>query len=221
MAVRPVLTWFALIVGEAALAALVIGAFWYQEWQYALPTPRPTELRQPEIDEAIEIAELRQTAYSQQQTANSQQQTTKPIWLHFFNPSCPCSQFNLDHVRNLIAEFGSRVDVIAVLEATDPDALAKFQQLHLKCTAIVDHGGLIAKQTGVYATPQGVVLNEHHKLVYRGNYNLGRYCTESETEFVRLAIENCLAHRPPLTFPAAATVAIGCQLPADLAEAGR
>ncbi|WP_254507644.1 DUF6436 domain-containing protein [Anatilimnocola floriformis] len=203
MATRPVLTWLVLIVGEALLASVAIGAFWFQEWQYALPTPRPAALQQPVVGDVIHLAEL--------------QPTTKPIWLHFFNPACPCSRFNIDHVRDLIARFGDQVQIVAVLEADD-DSLAQFKQLNLKCAAFVDHHGEFARRTGVYSTPQGVVLDEHCQLVYRGNYNLGRYCTSAETEFVRRALENCLAHRPPLTFPAAATVAIGCELPVNRVE---
>ena len=28
-----------LLVGEAVLASLAVGMFWYQDWQYSLPTP--------------------------------------------------------------------------------------------------------------------------------------------------------------------------------------
>jgi hypothetical protein len=204
MATHSVLTWFALLVGEACLATLAIGAFWYQEWQYALPTPRPAELRQPNIGEPLTITGL-------------QRDQTKPTLLHFFNPVCPCSRFNIDHVRELIADYGDVVQIVAVLEADDQhDGLEAFAQLNLKCEAIVDRDGAIARQAGVYATPQGVVLGYDGELHYRGNYNLSRYCTAAETEFVRQAIENCLALQPPLEFPAAATVAVGCQLPANV-----
>jgi hypothetical protein len=204
MATHSLLTWFALLFGEACLAGLTLGAFWYQEWQYALPTPRPAELQQPGIGDPIHIAGLRTDA-------------DKPTWLHFFNPSCPCSRFNIHHVRELIEDYGEDVQVIAVLEADDEaEALEAFAQLNLKCQAIVDRDGQIARQTGVYSTPQGVVLGDDGVLHYRGNYNLSRYCTAVETEFVRQAIKNCLASQLPLSFPAAATVAVGCELPINV-----
>lgn len=202
MRTRPVLTWIALLGGEACLAALTIGVFWYQDWRYSLPTPRPAALVQPELGSLISLDEL-------------VRDSSRPVWLHFFNPNCPCSQFNLDHVRNVIAQFGDRVQVVAVLEATAPVHLETWAKFHLNCPAVVDEGGAIAKRAGVYATPQGVVLDEHRRLYYRGNYNLARYCTAEETEFVRLAIEGCLAHQPAGSLPTAASVAVGCELPAN------
>jgi protein-disulfide isomerase len=204
MLTRPVLTWIALLSGEACLAALALGVFWYQDWQYSLPTPRPTTLRQPVVGEVVKLTPF---------ISDSAQ----PTLLHFFNPACPCSQFNVAHVRELIAEFEGRVRVVAVLEATEPAAaLAEFSQLHLKCAAVVDANGEIARRAGVYSTPQGVVLDGQDRLYYRGNYNRGRYCTAAESEFVRLSLASCLAYRAPQQFSEAATIALGCELPANV-----
>lgn len=211
---RPTLTWIALLSGEVCLAALALGVFWYQDWQYSLPTPRPVALRQAAVGEFVELAALTDTADS----------APRPTLLHFFNPACPCSQFNLDHVRELIAKFDGKVRVVAVLEVNETaEALEQFANLGLNCSALVDADGEIARQAGVYSTPQGVVLDEQGRLYYRGNYNLGRYCAAMETEFVRLSLESCLQQHSPPEFPAAATVALGCELPANvglLTEAG-
>jgi hypothetical protein len=205
MLTRPVFTWIALLSGEACLAALALGVFWYQDWQYSLPTPRPTALRQPAVGEVVEFTQLASLS------------ATQPTLLHFFNPACPCSQFNLDHLRELIAKFEGRVCVVAVLEATDQTAaLEQFATLNLKCAAVVDAEGAIARQAGIYSTPQGVVLDERGRLYYRGNYNRGRYCTAPESEFVRLSLESCLAREPAPKFAPEATVALGCQLPANV-----
>jgi hypothetical protein len=205
MLTRPVLTWIALLSGEACLAALALGVFWYQDWRYSLPTPRPTTLRQPVVGEVVEFTPFASVS------------ATQPTLLHFFNPACPCSQFNLDHVRELIAEFDGRIRFVAVLEATEhTTALEQFARLNLKCAAVVDAEGAIARQAGIYSTPQGVVLDERGRLYYRGNYNRGRYCTSPETEFVRLSLENCLARQPAPEFPPEATVALGCELPANV-----
>lgn len=205
MLTRSALTWIALLSGEACLAALALGVFWYQDWQYSLPTPRPAALRQPAVGEVVNL------------TPFVSESGPQPTLLHFFNPACPCSRFNVAHVRELIAEFDGRVRVVAVLEATEPAAaLEAFAKLHLKCTAIVDTNGELARRVGIYSTPQGVVLDGDQRLYYRGNYNRGRYCTAAESEFVRLSLASCVVQRTPLQFSAAATVPLGCVLPANV-----
>jgi len=204
---RPVVTWIVLLVGEACLATLAFGAFWFQEWRYSLPTPRPVALQQTGVGEKVLLPPA---------IGNSKQ----PMLLHFFNPDCPCSRFNVDHVRQLIARYGGQVRVVAVLETSDPgEALQAFQHLDLACEAVPDPAGEIAAWAGVYSTPQGVVLDEQGRLYYRGNYNRGRFCTAAETEFVRIALDGCLAQLPPPQFPVEATIAVGCELPAKLVEA--
>jgi hypothetical protein len=69
---------------------------------------------------------------------------------------------------------------------------------------------------GVYSTPQGVVLDSQSRLYYRGNYNRSRYCTEPESEYVRLAIAACLAGDSAPTFDEDSTTARGCELPANV-----
>jgi len=200
-----VLTWCLLLSGEAALAALVGATFWYQDWQYSLPTPRPAALVQPSLGETILLPELAHDSAPR-----------RPLLLHFFNPSCPCSRFNLQHVRELICHFDKRVEVVAVLQARDTEAaLAAFEQLNVPCRAIADKEGKLAQRMGVYSTPQAVVLDANSRLYYRGNYNVSRYCTSSETEFARLAVAACLANEKLPSFIEEAAIAQGCTLPAN------
>jgi hypothetical protein len=203
------LNWIVLLTSEVALATFAAGMFWYQDWQYSLPTPRPAALVQPELGTVLRIVEPGSLA---DLASNAAQQ---PTLLHFFNPACPCSRFNLDQVRKLLNAYQKGVRVIAVLETDDPEALARFRELDLPCEVVLDQQGTIAQQAGVYSTPQGVVLSSDGKLFFRGNYNRGRYCTAPENEFVRRALEACLANEPLPRFPAAATIARGCQLPAN------
>src|SRR5262249_46492721 len=44
-------------------------------------------------------------------------------------------------------------------------------------------------EAGVYSTPQAVLLDAKSHIVFRGNYNVSRYCTDPRTEFVRIALE--------------------------------
>lgn len=204
-----VLNWTLLIAGEVALATFAAGMFWYQDWQYSLPTPRPAALTQPELGTQLRILEPQSLA---DLSTNPMQ---RPTLLHFFNPGCPCSRFNLDHVRRLLQMFGDSVRVIVIIEADDSRTVEEFRRLELPCEVVFDPQGKIARQAGVYSSPQGVVLRKDGKLFYRGNYNRGRYCTAPENEFVRRALEACLADKPLPEFPSAAMVAQGCPLPAN------
>lgn len=191
----------------AAVATFALGAmgaiawvFWDQDVRYSLPTPRPTGLLQQPLGAAFDLpATLHLPKGSDR----------RPLLLHFYNPDCPCSRFNRDHVAALQVRHGERVTFVAVLER---DAAHHDEDSGLDLPHFVDTDGALAKALGVYATPQAVLLDVDRRLVFRGNYNLSRYCSAPATEFVRLAIEALLAGR---TYepPATATVSYGCELP--------
>ncbi|WP_431212739.1 hypothetical protein ACQ86N_44925 [Puia sp. P3] len=71
----------------------------------------------------------------------------------------------------------------------------------------------IARECGVYSTPQAAIIDAGHKLYYRGNYNKSRYCTNKKSDFARLALEDLLSNHPDLSFSPYAVKAYGCQLP--------
>src|SRR5688572_14413568 len=154
----------------------VIGVFWYQDWQYTLPTPKPAHWQPVAAGEKIELpAELARSLSGG---------GGKPMLLHFFNPGCPCSKFNLDHVRDLVSEFKGRVHLVAVLQGDDSaEVQKKFSSLGLGIPSVFDHSGNFAARCGVYSTPQAAILDESGRLYFRGNYNTNRYCTARETEF--------------------------------------
>lgn len=136
------------------------------------------------------------------------------MWLHFFNPLCPCSRFNIDHVRELRGSFGSRVDLVLVLEGDDRQALDEAAlSLHVDAPHVCDLDGAIAQRFGVYATPQAVLLDSDRRLYFRGNYNTSRYCVERSTQFARRALESLTAGSPAPDFGEAASTAWGCSLP--------
>jgi hypothetical protein len=80
---------------------------------------------------------------------------------------------------------------------------------------VKDTGGEIARECGVYSTPQAVILTSEGRLYYRGNYNLARYCSDPATEFARLAIESILGGRPAFPAPKESVISYGCSLPAS------
>lgn len=203
------------IVTTLLVALVLLGcaaaAFWYQDLQYALPTPRPSGLVQISNGEQPDVADF---------LPDGDQRTGYRL-LHFFNPGCPCSRFNLDHIRYLIRRYGAQVQFVAVLQVEEGDgatALEEFRELELDMEVVIDTTGGIADQCGVYSTPQAVVLDRNFRLYYRGNYNISRYCSQASTEFVRIALDSLLAGAPVPVFNPEATVAYGCELPANLAQ---
>ncbi|MBI2687624.1 MAG: TlpA family protein disulfide reductase [Acidobacteria bacterium] len=179
-------------------------AFWYQDWQYSLPVARPADLYQPAIGSRVS---LRHLGFSTN--------TNQPVFLHFFNPDCPCSRFNLDHIRELIRRHRNDVRFVAVLQGDKPtaDLQQAFDDLELGVDSIVDTSGELGRVMGVYATPQAVLIDGKGRLYYRGNYNLARYCADPATEYARIALEAMLAGKSPSPMPDGVNAALGCPLP--------
>jgi hypothetical protein len=203
----------ALVLGAAATLLIVVGViFWYQDMRYSLPTPKPASLVPVAQGEAVSLPEGRWVRAAD----------GRPLLLHFFNPHCPCSRFNADHVRELRERFGDRVRFIAVLQVEGGQSAAGADVDRLLgpgLETVIDRGGKIAAACGVYSTPQAVFLaaDEQHTLLFRGNYNSSRYCADPQTEYVRLALEAWAHGEPPLPEPPGALVSYGCELPANLA----
>ena len=196
-----------LVAGLLAFAGYV---FWLQDWKYSLPTPKPQGLQQiaigskPSLPPAL--ARLRRQAGG------------RPIFLHFFNPDCPCSRFNEDHVQALVRAHRATTAFVAIVEPEGGELArdaAERAARDFGMEAILDADGSIGRALGVYSTPQAVILNADGTLFFRGNYNLSRYCADAKTEYARLALEHAIAHTP-YTAPEGATVAYGCELPANL-----
>ena len=192
----------ALAVSVLCLSTAV-AAFWYQDWQYSLPTPRPDDLEQASFGTAVDTMSIFGRAYD-----------GRVLVVHVVDPDCPCSRFNRDHLRSLVTRFGHRVTFLALVQGHDDgEALTRsFGDWNIPVDVVADPGGLRAKRLGVYSTPQAVVIDQGGRLYFRGNYNAGRYCVDRRTEFARMAIESVLAGRPLPAMPVEATVAYGCPL---------
>jgi hypothetical protein len=84
-----------------ALLALIFGAiscvFWQDDMVYRLPTPVPDGYQCVVPGTSLDVAELLPIA------------TDKPVFVHFFNPRCPCSKFNIPHFRSLVRSYGDRI----------------------------------------------------------------------------------------------------------------
>ena len=175
--------------------------FWYSEFVYQLPTPVPAGYQPVAVGTSIHLP-LAMLAGS------------RPVFLHFFNPDCPCSRFNLPHFRSLVSAYGDRVDfaIVPMVKAGRTIAVEEIQYLAgVDVPVLLDAG--IAEACGVYSTPQAVLLGDHNKLYYRGNYNKSRYCTDKKSNYAQMALDSLLRTHGPPVFGRLAQEAYGCQIP--------
>jgi thioredoxin-related protein len=184
----------------AVLFAGIIALFWYNEWQYSLPTPVPEHYNAVFIGKKIEPDE--KLVFK----------NNKPLFLHFFNPDCPCSRFNITHFKSLVKQYGSKVNFAVVLLSDKYyNAKAVQKKFDLNVPVVIDPD--IALKCGVYSTPQAAIINTNQKLYYRGNYNQSRYCVNEKTEYAKIALDGLLQHNQHLVFNQVALRAYGCTLP--------
>lgn len=188
------------IIWLTILFAGIVSLFWHNEWKYNLPTPVPENYKIVSIGSAIDL------------TSKLKSDNSKPLFLHFFNPRCPCSRFNMTHFKSLVKQYGNDVDFqIVVLSNKDYTVKEIQDKFDLQVPVLFDTA--IAAACGVYSTPQAVLIDAGHKLYYRGNYNRSRYCNEKKTEYARMALDAFLHNSPAFTFDQFALKAYGCQLP--------
>jgi hypothetical protein len=194
-----------LVLGWLVLLALAIGGiFWQSAWKYTLPTPIPANYHDVTRGAFIDLP------------ASAHGLTTgqKPLFLHFFNPDCPCSRFNMPQFKALVQRYDKQVSFAIVVMSPDRFTAAQLQsKFDLPYPIPVISDSAIAAACGVYSTPQAVILDNEGRLFYRGNYNRSRYCTNEQTGFARQALDTLLQHRFSLTLSPLAFKAYGCQLP--------
>lgn len=188
------LTWLFILL------AIIITVFWQYEWVYSLPTPVPHNYRAIEPGTPINVSHTLPF------------KKDKPVLLHFYNPDCPCSKFNIPHFKSLVGQFHDKITFAIVpvtrKKLTAHDILKKFD---LDIPVIFDTALMTA--CGVYSTPQAVLLDTNRQLYFRGNYNRTRYCTDTKTEYARMAINKLLQNNAAIIFDQFALKAYGCQLP--------
>lgn len=192
---RIIITWLSLLT-------IVVGVlFWYNEWLYSLPTPVPPSYKLVSANTHIGIIEKLNA------------DPGKPVFLHFFNPDCPCSRFNLPHFRELVKKYSGQVTFVAVpmvftrYNYTDEEILDK-----LKVNIPVWRQQGVAEAVGVYSTPQAVLITNNNDLFYRGNYNKSRYCTDKRSNYAEIAIETLLNGSATPDFGPMALKAYGCTI---------
>jgi len=204
------ISWLGLIFGG------IIALFWYNSWKYQLPTPVPENYVSVNNGTLIklppEILLRSQAASKQTRLPESDHRQNKPVFLHFFNPDCPCSRFNLPHFKSLVKEYGHEMDFIVVVMNNTRYTTAQVKE-KIGLDIPVSFDTAFAKSCGVYSTPQAVILTKDSQLYYRGNYNKNRYCTDKKTNYAQMAIENLLGNKQGKILDKYALTAYGCQLP--------
>jgi hypothetical protein len=178
----------------------VLFLFWTNEWKYSLPTPVPENYKPVGQGTSIDIA--RKLA----------PQNGKPLFLHFFNPACPCSRFNIPHVQSLVKQYGDKIN-FAIVVISDRHYTEEAIQNKFDLKVPVYFDSTIAAAVGVYSTPQAVIIDTSYKLYYRGNYNRSRYCSDKKTEYARMALENMFSNSSSAGIDPSAYKSYGCRLP--------
>jgi thiol-disulfide isomerase/thioredoxin len=189
------------IIWLTSLVIAIAALFWYNEWKYSLPTPVPKNYNAVTAGADINLPVALSPVSS------------KPTFLHFFNPNCPCSRFNMEHFKSLVKQYGNEVNFV-IVTMTSKDYTEKDIQEKFNINIPVSFDSTIAASCGIYSTPQAVILNADHKLYFRGNYNKSRYCSDKKSEYARIALEGLLKDSPVAAFNGLALKAYGCELPA-------
>ena len=195
-----------LVMGWLTCLLVAIGViFWYNEWRYNLPTPIPVNYHAVTTGTRVHLPAS---------AAGVAPMGGKPLFLHFFNPDCPCSRFNMPHFRSLVQEYGRQVNFVIVLMTDKSYTAGEIRdRFNLPYPIPVIKDSLVAAACGVYSTPQAVIIDTAEKLFYRGNYNRNRYCSDDKSSYARIALEGLIHHAPKQTFDPLAFKAYGCQLP--------
>jgi len=177
----------------------IAGIFWHQEYRYSLPTPVPSDYRPVLVGQSV--------------TATTDL-PDGPLFLHFYNPDCPCSRSNSKHLKTLIRSYQDSVQLFIVVPSEEAKEKAQ-QEFGIELQYAIDSNGKLAATYGVYSTPQAVLVDRQGKLYYRGNYNKSRYCTVRATNYAELALIALLNNSAPPQFDFYATESYGCELQTD------
>ena len=203
---RPLIVYPILVKKAITIAWLLVifscmaYIFWFTDWKYSLPTPVPEQYHPVGTGTFVDLDGKLPVA------------ANKPVFLHFFNPDCPCSRFNIPHFKSLVRKYGDRIS-FAIVVLNNKAYTAKEVQSKYDMNIPVSFDSTIAAACGVYSTPQAVLLDATRHLYYRGNYNKSRYCTDTRSNYAQMAIDSLFGNIYRPVFAGYALKAYGCQLP--------
>lgn len=196
---KPLRQWCLFVVLGLVLSG-ISWLFWDHELRYQLPTPVPPNYKMVSPGTPLAL------------NLSFGTDAKKPLFLHFFNPDCPCSKFNIGHFKELVKTYGKDVQFAIVAMTPNRRYTAEDIRKRFDLDLPVTFDSALATTCGVYATPQAVIV-DNRKLFYRGNYNKSRYCTDPKTNFAQTALDSLFQHKSNLRFDPLALKAYGCELP--------
>lgn len=187
-----------LIVCLGLILSQIVYLFWREEYRYSLPTPIPAQFTTVPSNSCVPLpaidASVPQGGYL----------------IHFFNPECPCSRFNLKHFKRLYESYEDKIQFTVVIPE-GAELLRTQRLLDLPVKIIHDRADSLAQAYGVYSTPQAVIIHPEGKLYYRGNYNKARFCTLPNTNYAQLSLDMLLAGQDAPNWGPMANNAYGCR----------
>src|ERR1044071_3380234 len=134
----------AVILILTVIFCAIASLFWFNEWKYSLPTPVPKSYHEVKQGDSIHIKLASENG--------------KPVFLHFFNPGCPCSRFNIPHFTSLVKEYNAKINFAVVVMNKDSSYTAEEIQDKFGIRVPILFDKTIAVSCGVYSTPQAVIL---------------------------------------------------------------
>ncbi|MGB0663945.1 MAG: DUF6436 domain-containing protein [Pontibacterium sp.] len=165
------------------LALVLVGFWWFQwRWYFLVDTQTVWFKSDPWVS-ASPDKEFSLKA--------SQSGDIGALVVHFYDPACPCSKFNTEHVLSLIAEYQIK-GVHFELRVPHPHHIEEAEDLF----------GVVAKvvspQKSPSASPSALVLGtggEEAKwfAAYVGPYSSGAVCSGGDDDFVGLALDRLLS----------------------------
>src|SRR3982750_1402211 len=133
------------------LLTTIIALFWHNEWVYSLPTPVPKNFRAVNPGTVIDV------------TNKLPFKTDQPVLLHFYNPDCPCSRFNIPHFRSLVNKYGDKIRFVIVAVTRKKITASEISnRFDLNVPVLID--STLAAECGVYSTPQAAIIDTGKRL---------------------------------------------------------
>ena len=82
---------------------------------YSLPTPVPSDYHNVKKGDYIAI------------DGRIKAKKNKPVFIHFFNPACPCSKFNIPHFKSLVKQYGDKATFAVAVMSKDNYTVEEIQ----------------------------------------------------------------------------------------------
>jgi len=175
-------------------------AFWHFQGRLIRPfqPEPPSEIWQHSLDGYL-------PAFAALRGVTAARPTGAPVLFHFWDPDCPCSRFNVDHVRALVARFRpAGVEFVVVTPQGTADAAKRVRETF--------GTGVLAlarapRQAAVPASPAALLFGADGRPRYFGPYSSGAFCSATNGAYVETALEELQAGRPGSTLE---MLAVGC-----------